>query len=1272
MVSQRRTIHEVDFCSQVAAAAEALIVQNPGAYHFRDARVEGFGTGRSRRKRKDLRFYDRNDRLALCGEVRLPRLTKDSSPYGEKLCADAEAKASNAGIRFFFTWNVNTFVLWDRSLWDRPLLERRVAQWQLARSMTCPEDVAREENLAFIKTHFLPDLLDDLGEIISGRRRDWSMPADDIFIQLLNSHLDWPIQLTSAYILENAKGSKRFDRRVQQWMTDQDWTFVRKPHEEWAKTVDNMAKTLAYVWANRLIFYKALRSRFPDLPRLHLRRSYRTPDEALNDLNRRFERAVDRSGDYEPLLIPEARDWATELVFHPAVALDAWRGVLRGIESVDFREVPSDVVGRIFQKLIGPEERHRYGQHFTGDDVVDLINGFCVRSAGDAILDPACGSGSFLVRAYYRKRHLDPSRSHLDLIGDLFGCDIALYPTHLAMLNLAAREISDEANYPRISRRNFFDFDPSQPFCEIPDDAGAHRGVRLPALDAVVGNPPYVRQEKVEKADKRRFGQIVSDAWPGLRLSGRSDLHCYFWPAAARLLKADGYFGFLTSSSWLDVEYGFALQGWLLRHFRIVAVMESAAEPWFEDARVKTCVTVLQRCDDEAQRMANPVRFVRFGRKLSEIISAPPGNERERQQAIEGLRRRVLGAETDCRSRDMRIIVKRQKDLWEDGVRAGAILSNGQETGPSDQPGSGEVAAEQKPSTPGSGAQAGVFGQRLDDYRAGKWGRYVRAPDLYFDIMGRFGSRFVALGEVANIRRGITSGCDAFFMLKDITADMLAAHTSDRAFRRHAGGAPRKEVQSGKLRIIEDGAGVVHPIEADYLSPEVHSPMKVDRPVVRAADLDRVVLLVGEPVDEVKAKAPWVHRYLRYGMTAPFPSRKSKPGPVPDRSTCAARDPWYDLTKLVRPGIAFWPKAQQYRHIIPANPERIVCNCNLYDVTSDKLSEAEQEALVAALNSTIVGLFKTFYGRFAGTEGDLKTEVVDVNLLEVPDPRGVSAKVAKRLAKALGRMTRREVGRLIEEQLMDCHSPERARRIADGPLVLSNELQEADRRDLDDAVFELLGVSTPEERRALIDRLYEATARHFRDIRVVEIEKMEQRAKSDHRRFTVHDLAADVWDAAELEDAVPLGEWIGQRTESDSVVIIPQERPAKLANNPMFAPNAVYFGKAHKSYMDCQSRGQAELVVRLANLGIDGEVKLPAKLDACFRLLVRVEERLEKARARFRELAESRTGDERVQRQLMEVVERWFVLGREAARPTLSRETGADGDDMVEEEESEA
>ena len=553
MAAQQLRIHEVDFCSQMASAINVLIAQDPELFPFHEARVEGFGTGAASRKRKDLRFFDRHGKLVLCGEVKLPGTPEGQSTASQQFQADAAAKADDAGVQYFFTWNVNEFALWDRSRWDRPWFERRVHFRQLQRMLTRPEEVAREENLTFIKTHFLPDLLRDLADFMTGRRRDWT-PPDDLFLTTLDSHLHWPVLLTAAYILEHADASKAFDHRVQRWMTEQGLDHVRGIHEEWAKAVDNMAKTLSYVWANRLIFYKALRARFPDLPRLELRASLKKPEDALGAFNRLFERAVERSGDYESLLMPEARDWATELVFHPTMALDAWRGLLRGIESVNFRDVPSDIVGKIFKKLIGPEERHRYGQHFTGDDPVDLINVFCIRKADAAVLDSACGSGSFLVRGYYRKHYLDPARPHLDLIGELFGCDIAMYPAHLATLNLAAREINDEANYPRIVRRNFFDFAPPQPFCEIPDNAGGRIPVPLPPLDAYVGNPPYVRQEKVEKAEKARYADLCASAWPGLRLTGRSDLHCYFWPAGARLLKPDGYFGFLTSSSWMDVE----------------------------------------------------------------------------------------------------------------------------------------------------------------------------------------------------------------------------------------------------------------------------------------------------------------------------------------------------------------------------------------------------------------------------------------------------------------------------------------------------------------------------------------------------------------------------------------------------------------------------------------------------------------------------------------------------------------------------------------------
>jgi hypothetical protein len=120
---------------------------------------------------------------------------------------------------------------------------------------------------------------------------------------------------------------------------------------------------------------------------------------------------------------------------------------------------------------------------------------------------------------------------------------------------------------------------------------------------------------------------------------------------------------------------------------------------------------------------------------------------------------------------------------------------------------------------------------------------------------------------------------------------------------------------------------------------------------------------------------------------------------------------------------------------------------------------------------------------------------------------------------------------------MDCHSPEHARIIANGPLVLPDELRQPDRHALDEAVFELLGATDPRERQELIDTLYAETAHHFRKIRVVEIQKQEQRSKTGVHRLTVDDLAADVWEAAELPDARPLLQWLSDErlTKSYSV-----------------------------------------------------------------------------------------------------------------------------------------
>ena len=458
-----------------------------------------------------------------------------------------------------------------------------------------------------------------------------------------------------------------------------------------------------------------------------------------------------------------------------------------------------------------------------------------------------------------------------------------------------------------------------------------------------------------------------------------------------------------------------------------------------------------------------------------------------------------------------------------------------------------------------------------------------------------------------------------------------------------------KEVASGRLKIVKAGDGSVHPIEAKYLAPEVHSLMKVDRPAVRAADLDRLVVLVNEPLHKLKAKSPWVWRYLQYGTTAEFASKKSKAVPVPERSTCTARKPWYNLTGLVKPGIAFWPMSQQYRHIIAANPEQLICNHNLFDVRAEQSREREAKALVAILNSTLVGLFKTFYGRFAGTEGNLKTEVVDVNLLG-------STRSPRHSAR-----TGQAAGRRAEEHEQTRSRPSR-RGAVDG---LPQSRARAPVGGGANSPFQRVAAIRPPRtgrcgsriaRRGRCPRAFDgsstASTRPPRGIFAKSAWSKSRRcssaAKSNGKRFSVQDLAADIWDAAELEDATPLGEWLARQPESNSLVIIPDERPVALSDDVMFSPNTVFFGKGRKTFVDCSSRGQAELVARLADLGLSGEVRLPAGLSPCFKLLDRMNRRIDAASRRFKELADSRTGDERIQDELVNLLTLWLVRGREA------------------------
>lgn len=1267
--------NEVSFCADVKSWVDSLFAQHC-ELPFGEVSIEGYGRGSN--KRQDLRILDRaNHAPILNGEVKMPGTPEGRSPYDPALMQDAFLKADSIQSPYFFTWNVNTFVLFDRSLWDRPMIDRRIKEWNLGLNLTNSGDCARPEVQAYIRDNFLPKFFSEFAAIVSGTLVNWGMPPDEIFLRSLESHLDGPVVDTRDYLAVQCRQDNVFAANLQSWMAgEMQWTFDLNDPQNRRAALERAARTLCYIFCNRAIFYKAIQARYPtNLKNLKIPSRTTDPADVYAHFRKYFAAAVDATGDYEPVFYPDINDWAGSLIFASRQARQGWKGFFVNLEQYDFRKIPYDIVGGIFQKLISPEERHKFGQFFTHQDIVDVINAFCLRRAGDVVLDPACGSGSFLVRAYHRKawlsqqksggrRHQDHDKHHQELLREIYGCDIALFPAHLATLNLAARHISDEENFPLIRRGNFFEVaEYPDRFCFIP---GARtkpkakrplRSVAMNELDAIVGNPPYVRQEliikragvKKDKGEtrdafesrlkntKEHFKELVAAGWQGLKLSGRSDLHCYFWPVAAKFLKEGGYFGFLTSSSWLDVEYGFALQGWILQNFKIIAILESVDEPWFEDARVKTAVAILQRCSDSETRDANIVRFVRLQKPLAEIIGLQPhDNETARQRAAEKFRRFIEKTTTEYQDENLRIISVIQSRLWEEGVQAGKLLSKSSSAETSDQ--------DKEPSTHEKAVQD--LQSRTKKYVAGKWGRFLRAPDIYFRIMRDYGDHFVKLGEIADIRRGITSGCDAFFMPRDVT-DKVLAEVHKGLLWNNVGlmnNCAFKKVESGKVRIIRAGDNTLHPIEAKYLLPEVHSLMQVDRPVVRAADLNRVVLWVDKPLKDLSGT--YAAKYIRWGAKQTFASSKSRAVPVPDRSTCTARSLWYDLTNI-KTGVVFWPMAQQYRHVIPANPEGLVCNHNLFYINTQGLSDREVRVLPAVLNSTLLALFKTYYGRYAGTEGNLKTEVVDVNLLDVPDVRGVPKRITDRLLTTFRKLQARDTKPLVERDFMRCHTVERVKELAKRPIELADELKEPARRELDDAVLEMVGVSDPTEREAILDELYYETVAHFRQIRIVEVQKQVQRT-GGNRRLTAEDIAGSIWDSlTENEQGPPLVEWLKSFKARKQIVHISDGKANALGKGHLLTPAGVDFLQGKTVHYETYAHPeQAALVANLANLEIRGHVEVPSDVQECQKCLKDIESRLADARNRFETLADSRTGTQTLRDGATGLLVQWFIHGR--------------------------
>jgi len=655
------------------------------------------------RRRGDLILWEkRPSKPALLIEIWDPR-----TPPWEYALKSALAKAWSNNIPYFAVWNMTHFYCWEtfesETTFSGEDLDKLWWPHSGVPEVVIPFPVTYDEAILKYKEtikNYLKIFLKEFEQIYYGIKPRPLLGIDERFIYRLRGSIDALSIPIFGYVRNLSEKDPDFRGRLIRYFVEQGWTFSGSDED-----YDKIARQYVYLLINKILFYNIVRSTPPytkHLRRITIPQPVTRGDELKEILDRYFERAYDVLGAYETILFSDFLD----SIIPPDDIVDSLKDLITNLNQYDFSQINYEILGNIFQKLIPEEERHKLGQYFTRSDIVDLIIGFTVRNPDDKVLDGGCGAGTFLVRSYVRKKLLNPNKSHRDLIKDLYGIDIAKFPAHLAMINLASRDLSQLGESPRILHRDFFDTDPGGEY-PITEVRGTASTIKLPEkFDAVVMNPPYTRQEEMEdileEEKEKAYKKSIND-WKRMRrdkyqkrdpkIDKRSSIYVYFFIHGGYFLKEGGRMGLITSNSWLDVDYGGDLQRYFLENFKIIAIIESKVERWFEDADINTAITIVERCSNSNERDNNIVKFVYLKRPLSEFIP-PTKNEDERWRYIEDLVRFIENTNTYYEDERIRIYPKRQRELWEEG-----------------------------------------YDEEEREYIGSKWGKYIRAPQIFFKIL---------------------------------------------------------------------------------------------------------------------------------------------------------------------------------------------------------------------------------------------------------------------------------------------------------------------------------------------------------------------------------------------------------------------------------------------------------------------------------------------------------------------------------------------------------
>ncbi len=299
-----------------------------------------------------------------------------------------------------------------------------------------------------------------------------------------------------------------------------------------------------------------------------------------------------------------------------------------------------DVLGWVYEICSeGGGARRRKGQYTTPGWLSELVLRLCLRTLHGAggiasdearehirILDPACGSGPFLLSAArtlpeLRLASQDARRAKDALnigLENLFGLDIDRTALALADLSLGllgyTRGFGFDVNLASFGHSDFLDRASELTF-GIPHESQTASDLRqlfsrqsATTFDLVIGNPPYLGFHHHSREYRQRILKHYSV------FDGKADVFYYFIERGLECLREGGVLGYVVPRYWLGADKAARLRRFLTQNSELVCLLDFGGRRVFTGTGVQVCVLILRKCRPKPSHALKVVRVLNEGR----------------------------------------------------------------------------------------------------------------------------------------------------------------------------------------------------------------------------------------------------------------------------------------------------------------------------------------------------------------------------------------------------------------------------------------------------------------------------------------------------------------------------------------------------------------------------------------------------------------------------------------------------------------------------------